>query len=84
MRVIYKMTGLPAQRLKLTDRGVIEPGYRADVVVFDLDEIKDIATYDGAGYPEGIKAVIVNGQVAALDGEVTGLLAGEVLYGPGK
>jgi N-acyl-D-amino-acid deacylase len=82
---VRKMTSLPAEVLRLHDRGHIAPGYWADLVVFDLDEIRDTATYAAPHqYPEGIAYVLVNGQVAAADGKLTGSLAGRVLYGPGR
>jgi N-acyl-D-amino-acid deacylase len=69
---IHKMTGAPAARLKLADRGQLRRDFAADVVVFDPDTIIDRATYaQPYQYPDGISAVIVNGQVALRDGERT-------------
>ncbi len=82
---IRKMTSLPAQTLRLTDRGIIKKGMYADLVIFDPKTIKDTATYSNPHqYPEGIKYVFVNGKIAAIDGKPTGRLAGKILYGPGK
>lgn len=82
---VRKMTSLPAQTIRLTERGLIKKNLFADLVIFDLDKIKDTATYQKPHqYPEGIKYVIVNGAVAAKDGRPTGDLPGRVLYGPGK
>jgi len=86
---IRKMTSFPAQRLGLRDRGVLRPGAWADIVVFDLDHIRDRATnlYPHSypfenyphRYPEGIDYVFVNG-VMVVDGEEhTGALPGIVL-----
>lgn len=86
---IRKMTSLPARRIGLWDRGVIQPGAWADIVVFDLERIKDRATnlyphtYPFENYPhqypEGIDYVFVNG-VLVVDGEEhTGALPGQVL-----
>ena len=86
---IRKMTSFPAQRLGLFDRGVLRPGAWADIVVFDLDRIRDRATnlyphtYPFENYPhqypEGIDYVFVNG-VKVVDGnEHTGALPGKVL-----
>ena len=69
-QAINKMTGLPASRLRLTDRGTLAAGMAADVVVFDPATIADRATFaEPFQYPVGIKAVVVNGDVALLDGE---------------
>ena len=65
---IHKMSGFPASRIGLTDRGRLAPGMAADVVVFDPATVEDKATYeDPFHYPVGIKAVIVNGVVALHD-----------------
>ena len=78
--IIRKMTSLPAQKLGLYDRGLIRPGFWADIVIFDLNEISDTATYlDPYKYPIGIKYVIVNGIIVIDDGEHTGKPAGKVL-----
>jgi len=82
---IRKMTSLPAEMLRLTDRGLIKPGMYADIVIFDYARIKDTARYrDPHHYPEGIDYVIVNGTVVAEKGKHTGARPGMVLYGPGK
>jgi N-acyl-D-amino-acid deacylase len=62
---VYKMTGLPASRLGITDRGRVAPGLAADLVVFDPDTVADTATFaDPFQYPVGITAVVVGGGVA--------------------
>jgi len=77
---IRKMTSLTAKKLGLTDRGTLEAGKKADLVLFDADTISDRATYqDPNQYPVGIKAVIVNGTIVVEDDEHTGALPGEVL-----
>jgi N-acyl-D-amino-acid deacylase len=77
---VARMTSRPARRLGLGDRGVIRPGMAADLVVFDPDRVIDTATYrDPHRYPEGIVATVVNGQVVALDGQLTGARPGRVL-----
>src|SRR6266581_4045189 len=86
---IRKMTALPASRLGLGDRGLIRPGFSADLVVFDLPRVRDRATnrwphtYPFENYPheypEGIDWVLVNGAIAVEDGRPTGALAGRVL-----
>jgi N-acyl-D-aspartate/D-glutamate deacylase len=77
---VWKMTGLPARRLGLADRGVLAPGAQADVVVFDAATVADRATYeDPHRYAAGIGHVLVNGRVVIADGEHTGALPGRVL-----
>jgi len=81
---IRKFSSLPAQRLGLTDRGVLKRGMWADVVVFDPDSIRDLATF---GEPNqlsvGMKYVLVNGVPVIADGKATKMLPGKVLRGPG-
>ena len=82
-QAVHKMTGLPARRLGLTDRGVIRVGARADLVVFDARRVVDVATYDDPHrYPAGIEHVLVNGRFVIKDGEHTGSLPGRVLRHP--
>ena len=69
-QAISKMTALPASRLRITDRGRLATGLAGDVVIFDPATIADRATFaEPFQYPVGIKAVVVNGSVALLDGE---------------
>ena len=64
----------------MNDRGLVRPGYKADLVVFDAPHIADLATYDRPHvYPEGIRWVLVNGQVLLRDGERLPALPGRVL-----
>src|SRR6059036_1163481 len=80
---VHKMTGLPAARLGLRDRGVVRPGARADLVVFDARRVADRATYeDPHRYPDGIEHVVVNGRFVVKNGEHTGSLPGKVLTPP--
>jgi N-acyl-D-amino-acid deacylase len=79
-QAVHKMTGLPARRLGLRDRGVVRVGARADLVVFDAKRVIDVATYDEPHrYPAGIEHVLVNGSFVIRDGEHTGSLPGRVL-----
>jgi N-acyl-D-amino-acid deacylase len=81
---VRRLTSLPAQNLRLRGRGLLEPGYFADVVVFDPDRIQDHATYDGPHrYATGVEHVAVNGTLVLRDGEHTGALPGRVVRGPG-
>jgi N-acyl-D-amino-acid deacylase len=82
-QAVHKMTGLPARRLGLRDRGAIRVGARADLVVFDAKQVIDVATYDEPHrYPAGIEHVLVNGSFVIRDGEHTGSLPGRVLRHP--
>jgi N-acyl-D-amino-acid deacylase len=82
-QAIHKMTGLPARRLGLRDRGVIRVGAKADLVVLDPKRVSDQATYEEPHrYPVGIEHVIVNGRFVIKDGEHTGSLPGRVLTPP--
>jgi N-acyl-D-aspartate/D-glutamate deacylase len=77
---IHRMTGMPAAKFRLTDRGVIRPGAFADLVVFDPATIRDTATYEEPRrFPEGIRAVYVNGVAVARDGAHTGARPGRPL-----
>ena len=77
---VRKMTSLPASFLGLQDRGAIRLGAWADLTVFDAEEIENRSTFgDPDRYPSGIKYVLVNGLVAAEEGERTENLSGKVL-----
>lgn len=77
---VYKMTGLPAGKFGIAGRGVIEKGYKADLVMIDFAALRDNATYDDFdATADGIKLVMLNGKIAAREGVYTGLCAGEVL-----
>lgn len=83
-QAIRKVTSLPAQREHLTGRGLIKEGFFADITIFDPDNILDKATYtQPAQLAEGVKYVIVNGQVAFENGKATGAMAGKPLKGQG-
>jgi N-acyl-D-amino-acid deacylase len=81
---IRKMTSLPAQRERLTGRGLLKEGYFADITIFDPANIRDRATYQNpTQLSEGVKYVFVNGQLEYEDGHLTGAKAGAILRGPG-
>ena len=83
-QAIRKITSLPAQREHLVGRGLIKEGFFADITIFDPDNIIDKATYtQPAQLAEGVKYVIVNGQVAFENGKATGAMAGKALKGQG-
>jgi N-acyl-D-aspartate/D-glutamate deacylase len=74
------MTGLTAWRLGLDDRGLVRPGYKADLVLFDAQRLADRATYDTPHmYPTGIQGVIVNGQFVLQNDKRLPALPGRVL-----
>jgi N-acyl-D-aspartate/D-glutamate deacylase len=73
-------TGLPADILKLPERGYLKPGYFADVVVFDPQQFRDAATYDKPHqYATGVRYLFVNGRLVIDQGKFTGTLAGKPL-----
>jgi N-acyl-D-aspartate/D-glutamate deacylase len=77
---VRKMTSLNAMKLGLTDRGLVRPGCFADLTLFDPSTVIDRSTYeDPFQYSEGIRVVIVNGQVVFEDGKHTGARPGRVL-----
>ena len=77
---IRSMTGLPAQVLRISDRGVLRPGAYADVVVFDLARLNDPATFtEPHQLAEGMIEVFVNGKAAISSGDFTNTLAGRVI-----
>lgn len=82
---VRKMSSLPASRAGQFDRGVLRPGLRADVAVFDHTTVVDKAEFlKPHQYAEGVHHVFVNGEAVLLDGKMTGALPGQVLYGPAK
>jgi N-acyl-D-amino-acid deacylase len=80
---VRRLTSLPARNLRLQRRGLLEPGYFADIAVFDPDRIQDHATYDNPHqYATGVEHVAVNGTLVLRDGEHTGATPGRVVRGP--
>jgi N-acyl-D-amino-acid deacylase len=81
---IYKLTGLPATNLKLVDRGFLQPGYFADIVVFNPATIQDHATFEQPHqYATGVEQVFVNGTQVLRNGNHTGAMPGKFVRGPG-
>ena len=81
---IRKMTGWPAERMRLAGRGLIREGQWADVTIFDYDKIQDLSTYEKPNvYPTGVDYVLVNGTVVLDRQKHTGAKPGVALYGPG-
>jgi N-acyl-D-amino-acid deacylase len=83
-QAVHKMTGQPAARVGLKDRGVLRAGAYADITVFDPARVRDLATFEQPNqYPEGIEYVVVNGQLEVDGGKRTHVNAGRPLRGPG-
>jgi dihydroorotase/N-acyl-D-amino-acid deacylase len=81
---IRKCSALPAQRMRLTDRGVLKAGMWADVVIFDPLTLRDLATFENPNQlSQGMEYVLVNGVSVIDQGKMTGALPGKVLRGPG-
>jgi N-acyl-D-amino-acid deacylase len=82
---VRKMSSFPAARLGLLDRGLLRPGFKADVAVFDPDLVRDVATFEAPHrYAEGVSLVLVNGVPVLEDGRVTPARPGRILRGPGS
>ena len=82
---IRKMTSLPAQRIQQFDRGLLRPGMKADVTIFDEEKIIDRAEFgDPHQYAEGVLYVLVNGEVVLDSGQISEARPGRVLYGRGR
>ncbi|MFC2953863.1 amidohydrolase family protein [Marinicaulis aureus] len=81
---VRKMTSLPAHNLRIEQRGLLAPGYYADIAIFNPDTITDNATFaEPHQYATGMVDVFVNGEAVLRDGEPTGALPGRVVRGPG-
>ena len=81
---IRKFSALPAQKMRLTDRGVLKKGMWADVVVFDPEKVTDKATFQNPNQlAVGMDYVLVDGVPVISEGKMTGKLPGKVLRGPG-
>ena len=81
---IRKFSALPAQRMRLTDRGVLKEGMRADVVIFDPTTVRDLADFENPNrLSQGMEYVLVNGVPVIEERKMTGALPGKVLRGRG-
>lgn len=82
---VRKATSHNAGKIRIYDRGILRPGMRADITVFNPETIIDRATFDNPHqYAEGVEYVIVNGTIVLDQGGHTGARPGAILYGPGK
>ena len=83
-KAVQKMTGMPAKRVGLKDRGLLREGMFADIAIFNPASVIDRATFEAPNqYPTGVGYVIVNGQLSVDEGKRTSALAGKPLRGPG-
>ena len=81
-QTIRKFTSLPAQIMRIEDRGVLRPGMWADVALFDYAKVRDVSTFEDPNrYSEGIRYVIVNGQLVLDDGKITDARPGRPIRG---
>jgi dihydroorotase/N-acyl-D-amino-acid deacylase len=82
---VRRMSSIPAARLGLGDRGLVRPGMKADLAVFDPATVADKATFENPHqHAAGVRHVFVNGRAVLLDGELTGGRPGRVLFGPAR
>lgn len=82
---VRRMTSLPAQKFHLDNRGLLKPGFKADIVVFDAATVKDMSTYDKPHqYSQGFKYVLINGKINVENGIQNNSRNGEIIYGSAK
>lgn len=80
---VRRMSAFPAQRIGLLDRGVLRPGMKADLAVFDPATVRDLATFDQPHqYAEGFSLVVVNGEIVVEGDRISEARPGRVFYGP--
>ena len=81
---VRRFTSRPAARVGIADRGVLRPGFKADITIFNPDTIRDRSTFeDPTHYSEGVAHVLVNGKAVVADGKITAERPGEPVRGPG-
>ena len=81
---IRRFTSRPAARLGIADRGILRPGFKADVTIFDPARIRDVSTFvDPTHYSEGVQHVLVNGKAVVANGKITTARPGQPVRGPG-
>jgi N-acyl-D-amino-acid deacylase len=81
---VQKMTSMNAEKINVRDRGLLRPGYWADITVFDPEKVSDRATYEKPHqYAVGIPYVLVNGEIVLQKDRITSALPGRIIRGPG-
>jgi len=81
---IRRFTSRPAARVGIADRGILRPGFKADVTIFDPARIRDVSTFvDPTHYSEGVQHVLVNGKAVVANGKITTARPGQPVRGPG-
>jgi dihydroorotase/N-acyl-D-amino-acid deacylase len=81
---IRRFTSRPAARVGIADRGILRPGFKADVTIFDAARIRDVSTFvDPTHYSEGVQHVLVNGKAVVSGGKITSERPGQPIRGPG-
>ena len=82
---IRRFTSRPATRVGLTDRGILRPGMKADITIFNPATVRDVSSYvDPTHYSQGIEHVLVNGKAVVSGGKITDQRPGEAIRGPGR
>lgn len=81
---VRRFTSRPATRVGLNDRGILRPGMKADVAIFNPATVRDVSTFvDPTHYSQGVEHVLVNGKAVVANGKITDQRPGEALRGPG-
>jgi dihydroorotase/N-acyl-D-amino-acid deacylase len=81
---IRRFTSRPAARVGIADRGLLKPGFKADITIFNAGTIRDVSTFeDPTHYSQGIEHVFVNGTAVVANGKITGARAGQPVRGAG-
>ena len=79
------MTSLPAQKFQFKDRGLLLPGFAADIVIFDADKVQDVSSFEHPhAYSKGFEYILVNGVITVDQSKHTGARSGKFLFGPGS
>ena len=82
---IRRMTSLPAQKFQFKDRGLLLPGFAADIVIFDADKVQDVSSFEHPhAYSKGFEYILVNGVITVDQSKHTGARSGKFLFGPGS
>jgi N-acyl-D-aspartate/D-glutamate deacylase len=81
---IRRFTSRPATRVGIADRGILRPGFKADITIFNPDTIRDLSTFeDPTHYSQGVEHVLVNGRAVVANGKITSERPGQPVLGAG-